>query len=312
MHHEEEEAFLQTWLFFGLLSEFFLANAKEESPATPEVSSETIDAIYSYFIYEEEGKKYITTAKLISTINAQAAGITAAITAVRDKEVEKVEEVQSLLRHLGICVRYTSAILNSCADSFNPDIKLSIAAMCESLIWIIGSILEEQKMEKVASIAFKGNIVTAQMQAQMLKHGWCPSDIAKCKKNFGSVQAIHLISKMDKAKIPRDHSSCSDRSCNAGQIDMSNYKVNHVKEGCDCEAITIENHLLVEILEEEHVFPVLKLYSGKRDLNNLEVDVVKSDMDVPFVAISHVSCPKAWFRYLYWPFRLPQGHRHVV
>lgn len=286
--NEDQESFFQTWLFFGLLSEIFQGNFTQEFKAQSEDVNEILDFLYSNFVYEENGKKYVTTAKFLPIIDA--------LMAASNEQPEDVEGLKSRASHMAICIRYAAAILGTCSQNFNPDIRLSIAAMGESLMWVVSAIQEDLKMEQTALCVWEKDCFTIQMQEQMTQNGWCPSDIAKCKNSLRSVQALNFISKIDKSKLKRNHSNCEEQFCTAGQIDLSTYKVGHVKEDCNCDLFTIDNVAIVKILEKNDKFPVLKIYGGNDSLSDLKIDILESDTSVPFVAISHVSnivlCPE--------------------
>ena len=287
--HEEQEAFFQTWLFFGLLSEFFQGNAAEESQTTSDTPNEALDYLYTNFIYEEDGKKYVTTARFLPIIDA--------LIATPDREIEDVENIKSRLNHMGYCLRYASSLLLSCSVDFNPEIKLSIAAMGECLMHIISADIAELNMEQNAFCLWSRGSLTSRERAEMIRNGWCPSDITKCSNSFDSVHALHFVSKMDRSQPPRNHTRCTEQACKAGQIDLNNYHVGHVAEGCNCQLLTIDNTTVIEILKKKDLVPVLKIYNGEKGLNNLRVEVIESATTAKYIAISHVSHFMIHFQY---------------
>jgi hypothetical protein len=278
----EQEPFFQTWLFFGLLSEFFQGNVADESQISPEKPSETLDFLYTNFINEEDGKQFVTTAKFLPIIDT--------LLAQPDEDEEQAEALKLHINHLSVCLRYAAFVLWTCAEDFNPDIKWSIAALGESLMFIVSSAQQELGMELDAFCMWTKGSFSLQMREQMLSNGWCISDIKKCSNTFDSVQALHMLSKIGRSQPPRDHSSCTEQVCRAGQIDLGNYKVGHVKEGCNCKLLTIDDSSVVEILTKEDLFPILKIHGGEVNVDDLKIDIIESAASAHYVAISHVSC----------------------
>ena len=119
----------------------------------------------------------------------------------------------------------------------------------------------------------------------MRKNGWCPSDITRAEAKYLSVQTLFLISMMDKSLPKRDHSQCTDSSCNIYQINMGEYVPCHQQEGCSCKELEVDTDQLNKVLKKKDCYPLLRLDG---DLHNLRAELVECSEKTPYVAISHV------------------------
>lgn len=115
-------------------------------------------------------------------------------------------------------------------------------------------------------------------------HGWCPSGIARAEAKFQSLQSMHIARMVDKSLPKRDHSLCTDAACNIYQINMG-HKLGHEKADCSCEELGVQPQELDEILHNGDHVPLLRLTG---DMHNLKVELVESDINTPYIAISHV------------------------
>lgn len=119
----------------------------------------------------------------------------------------------------------------------------------------------------------------------MRGHGWCPSDIARAEAKYQSIQTLFLVQMLDKSLPKRDHSQCTNSSCNLYQINMGGYVPHHQHEGCSCEQLEVDSDRLTEILRKENCYPLLRL---EGDLHNLRAELVEYSDKTPYIAISHV------------------------
>lgn len=289
------EPFLQTWLFFGLLSEFFGGNALENSDwglaATAEGSdkvalNQVVRRIYDSYTYEDAGRPYITTATLLQDMEEAVKG------SVSNRELFKT----SCLR-LRECLRMAWKVLKAAPADFDPRIRASIGVVAEILSHSMNYAFLLFKLPITCPTKWTTTYFNMEplrhdgslsVRETMLKNGWCPSDISRSMNNFNSLQMFHFLGKMDRSFPPRDHRQCGDVHCAAYQIDQ-NYKVRHVDPGCTrdtCELVHVNNSEIISILEKEESIPLLRFVGG---IDGLKIEIVESSKKTPYVAISHVS-----------------------
>jgi hypothetical protein len=289
----EQEPFLQTWLFFGLLSEFFGGNIVQE-PATPvpaahQVPVETarieiISQLYEKYTYEHDGLHYITTATLLQDLK-DATG----------RDALNREQLLSSRKRLSQCLQIAWRILNAAPDSFDPRIKTSLGVIGELLTHSTNMVFMSFGVPLIALKWSKTYFDEKPMERDgiptvrktMLSNGWCPSDISRSMNNFKSFQMLHFFGLMDRSSPPRDHSSCNNVHCVAYQINQD-YEVRHVESprSCKCKLVHVDNSVIFSMLEKTNCIPLLRFIGG---MDDLRIDIVPSSEDTPYVAISHVS-----------------------
>jgi hypothetical protein len=96
-----------------------------------------------------------------------------------------------------------------------------------------------------------------------------------------------MLSRMNKSIPARDHSNCMKEFCTTYQIDMSSYQQVHAVKGCECSEIEVRSEAITKILEVPYSVPLLKIVPGQ-NLEELQIELVQSSSDTPYVAISHV------------------------
>jgi len=280
----EQECFIQTWLFFGLLSEWLGGNTRKDDDEATIVGKQAerkavLDMVYRDWTYEEDGKRYVTSQSFLPIVDW--------LLALPDDANENAEESKAIVRHLSYCLRYATLVLVACAKDFNPEIRLSIAVLGEALTYLVSHAGQEIGIVELPWGMWASDYFTSDVEREMRQLGWCPSEIAKCANTFDSVQMSHFVSTLNKRLPERDHSSCGEQMCAEGQIDMKNYDVGHVSRGCTCSPPAFDIRPVIEILRKEKLVPILKISGNDEDISSLRIDVVESSPDAPYVAISH-------------------------
>jgi hypothetical protein len=288
----ELEPFLQTWLFFGLLSEFFGGNALAKSEviliATDESSdgearNEVVRRIYDSYTYQDAGRPYITTATLLQDMEDE----------VR-RRVSNRDLFKASCIRLGECLRMAWKVLKAASEDFEPRVRASIGAVAEILSHSTSYAFLLFKLPMTCPNKWTTTYFNEEpsrydglpsVRETMLSNGWCPSDISRSMNKFNSLQMFHFLGKMNRSFPPRDHSQCNDVNCAAYQINKD-YKVRHVNLGCTCKLVHVDNSRVITILEKGESIPLLRFVGG---IDNLKIEIVESSKNTPYVAISHVS-----------------------
>lgn len=281
---ETLEPHLQTWLFFGLLSEFIGINTSD--PAEHPLAA----ALYDKFVTARNGKKCVTTEPLFEFIREHIwhPGV--------------VEDENGGFRaerwlHMGICIQYTNVVLAHCPADFDSRIRYSIGALGECLTYCMNALYNRFNVEKIIGSTFaKGFLSPSVCKSMVEKGGWCPSDISRILANFDSLNTHHLLSKLDRTGSGRDHTGCDDSKCQAYQIEPEKYIIGHVGADCDCELIVIDEMETIKILHTDSSYPLLKISNEKgTQAETTKIEIIESTPESEYIAISHVSCHK----YLY-------------
>lgn len=123
--------------------------------------------------------------------------------------------------------------------------------------------------------------LSALARADLESQGWCESEL-----DLLTPEDLAFSSLLPRPRI-RDHSGCGDIICKAYQTDESTYETRHVEDGCTCDFIGAKITALVAALIENKV-PKLII------TEDLQFRVI-SESDYPYVALSHV-CTSSFLR----------------
>ena len=121
----EEESFLQTWLYFGLICEFTCANTSNsegESSPLDASSKETIDRLYKAVLVEEGDRTYVRLDTDCLDLFLEVG---------RSRMPTDPEVWKTRYQHLTLCLSYAQAVLFGASKDFNHSVRFSIAALGE-------------------------------------------------------------------------------------------------------------------------------------------------------------------------------------
>lgn len=287
---EEHQAFLQTWLFFGLLAEFFGLNESDvgERIVDADTSKAEIDALYRDYVEEEGDVKYLTGAKILQPQSA--------ILIMTRLRLAK-PSIEHRIRHLHRCLTFTCFLLNTAIHTeFDLAIKTSIAALGDLLATGFSTATSLKRIPDAQvhfGFAWAAKYLegASDLERHMLDNGWCRSEVEKIRSVNQGLGTQHFLSRMRKGGLRRDHTSCSKDGCVAFQLNLETYRPCHAQEGCDCELKFVDEPEVQRILKETTTFPVIRveIRSGPDAPDAaLEMKVEPHTVGVPYVAISHV------------------------
>ena len=120
----QEESFLQTWLYFGLICEFTCANTtnSEEDPSSLEAASskETIDLLYDALLVKDDGGTYVR-------LDTHSLDILLEIG--RARMPQDPEARKERYQHLVLCLVCAQGVLFGAPKDFDHAVRCSIAAL---------------------------------------------------------------------------------------------------------------------------------------------------------------------------------------
>ena len=272
----EALAFLQTWLFFGLL---------HEALGRP---SQLEDLMHC----SRTGDKFLCTANLGVYVERWS------LTAISTESEAGVEALKAHLWHLYRCLlraRYVVVrikimyIRQLDSGLFEPLTLLAIALLAEYLQWSIRHAFLHLEIDFLPSQIWRGEDVDLGQPVLKLmrENGWCPSDVAR----LGSSENTSISTLIYYANLPprhsdKDHSSCTSASCSILQINPSTYQLTHSQPDCQCSLLSVDLTAVGQILRNGYV-PLIST-SASESSTHATVVVLDSKDNVDFVAISHV------------------------
>lgn len=286
-------AFLQTWFFFGLLSEVLCLNRNQRGIflIDPEDAKRNIDALYQIFIFEVDGAKFIRAAQVM---------MLRPLVEQRMREVAPTTDlILERLKVLDECLEIAYKFIFDSVLQFNKldyNVQYSLAALGE----LIKQSYEVSQQEQEFSYRFRhcrglpwklyALRKNTRLESQMLDHGWCPSEIEKFRTDGTSRYTIQFLSRLKKPTPWKNHAKCKQHSCAAFQIKMGVYQPQHTKANCRCNLVRVNLAEVMRILKDTQTYPVLtgnfiwNAASGEE-----QVEVEPYGQNLPYVAISHVS-----------------------
>ena len=261
----EKIAFIQSWLFFGVLTDVFVTLG--------------ISFNISDFVSQRNDCKVLSLRPLERYVSTWEALEQDSDSATRDQRQASLDELleladilatENLRRHN----RYEAiwSLSSQCA--------LSIQLLHEALRHAWGVIyMSTEKLVTTSGAGLLSDLPESRMRAA----GWCPSEIAMLQNRF-SVTGRYFASRLRRRGRAMNHVSCSDVICNASQIDDSTYVTQHTGIGCQCAHFEVDPQEVGSILKQGKV-PRFLIKPSRQRRDHLDLQLVDGG---PYVAISHV------------------------
>lgn len=217
------------------------------------------------------------------------------------KNLNEIMDPAERIAYLAECLRLTSEIINAAPEGFSRSLKLAICALGECLSLRLqqskGFLGLGGSRRPQTGFSWKQKFLAQGSGArkQMLRNGWCKSDLSRAEGLYGRLQTLYYLSLMERNIAGRDHASCGEDRCVAGQIVDGTYKLSHDPEkgvSCSCEELEVDLVTVNEVLTDEgmNTFPVLSVeFPDDRDPDKVALKVGAVTEGVEYVAISHVS-----------------------
>ena len=123
------------------------------------------------------------------------------------------------------------------------------------------------------------------LTSMMLKNGWCPAQIFHALCSFPFSLCYYLAHVQRFPREDTDHNACTERQCVAYNIVQGAYRTAHRNTCTGCKSIEAPLGE-VERLVREGKIPLLRVKWSKH--RELSLDVKESRYDDKYVAISHV------------------------
>ena len=261
------QAFLQNWLFFGLLHEVLGGFYRHN------------DFVSTVFEGGEE-RTIVSTANLLSRLGVWEA-----------KVIGDGNSTMALYEHLVECLCLSCACLSIAYPEFSEDLKFHLASVAELVCYAVSKACDVAWSDspsrsllpitwcRITSESFKKSVL-------LERSNCCPSQVQMLLKDFRSPQALSFVASCyqeDHAQAL--HASCNESRCRAGYSDPGQLPL-HVNESCDCEPLRIDEDLLVDCLRSGRL-PLLRLDEDV-DFDKISIEVVPSSDSTFYVALSHI------------------------
>lgn len=262
-------AFLQSWLFFGLMMSVF------------DVEFPTDNFVHSP---PDSNRPLLTTAYLPS-LTLHWIQRVRALGGTDDALSEKAD----WHAHTLACLEKTHSVLvrlQVYAPKLLPEeVFVSLLALGEYLATATVVAFEGWKSPALhwAPTLAADDILSKRLRAQ----GCCSSQIGLIWGK-GSVAALYFASNLN-IKLDKEHERCNMRKCEARQINEQSYFTRHAEEGCrggTCQHMQSDQGEMLSILRRDDSIPLILYTRSETNQSNIQI-VDSRDVDF-YVAISHV------------------------
>ncbi|EXJ58303.1 hypothetical protein A1O7_05728 [Cladophialophora yegresii CBS 114405] len=250
-------AFLQTWLYFGLLSRVLrVAVPTEDFVDRMSTPRPTITTRRNLPMYLEAWAKK-----------------------VKAKHVQQMEADLEEARSFVLCLLEAGD-----ACPLPQEVVLSIMVLGATLSFAIDLKIESFPPKNKTVIADWG--VSPLIRDRLVQNGWCINDVHRLCDTVSPPTAVLAADIVRHEVVSKEmHSGCSPAGCIARNIDESTYETKHVDPSCQCDLVAAPGDRVVEILEQGDIPVMLVREDAEGDGLGLEASSARR---TKFVAISHV------------------------
>ena len=271
--YEETASFLQTWLYFGLVSSVI--------PMTVKMND---------FLHKTEAGRSIVTSKYlpryIHSWHERAKECSSEQRLERHTTINKILEhaFRVIMIYCDISAREQENVTPSFAPlesrwPLSPEIASSIMVLADSLGMATFSIYE-------MPLSYSSWGISQLLVDRMLDAGWCPN-VMSILRSTGQTQPLYYASTLGSPRIRKDHTLCSRYICAADQINSETYATKHRTEACPCSFVEAPVTQIAEVIERGG----LPLVFCKESNGVLTLEVYEQRKDTnatAYIAISHV------------------------
>ena len=266
---QEAAAFLQAWLYFGLL---------QQTLQLPVLTDDYVNTTVS-------GGKLITTGRLREHLRRWKTIYEAEGEKPEQLEMRRLRIVETLDLSYGVWYGFEPGIF---ADIAGIEVELSIrllAAAIEHAVLSVSRYSKEITWEpwiQVYETPWRRNLNCNFLRERLKRHGWCPSMFSDTKFRLPMQYFVSLFGPPKRMF----HKECTetDKACREVKVVLSEYKTQHVNDDCSCRFLNPPMETVNGIIDDGGI-PILYLAQGS---DGTEIKVVRQRPELVFTAISHV------------------------
>lgn len=272
---DETTAFLQTWLYFGLLSDTLEA-------FSPDVQRR--------FVEEGSDKeRLLTTHCLEEMVIDWSWKWVKAIFPTRSTQNNELfvayDRFQTCIKTIQTVFLYAQRPGFNLIETSHLLALMALASYLTTTWRLIYRHFHGEPPKEPATIQVGKATSNRFLQEHMRRENWCPSDIARIVGN-SSATLIWYYANLQPPRSKMDHSRCSDVVCFTTQTSLKpQYELAHTTSGCTCHLVRARIEDLREVLLADDI-PVLG-FEENSEIGKCGVSVHKSS-EADFVAISHI------------------------
>lgn len=241
----------QTWLYFGLLHEFF----GDDYERGMFVQNDMVLV-----------QPVITTQMLPTLLERWF-----------DRTSQRRKRSNPKIRDLLLEAERYSQPLDSLVPSAK-DISLSIKILICSLGAAAGFVDSGIRRDETFNAS-----PSRLLDERMLENNWCPYWVRIYSARY-SVPTVNYVSALTRA-ITEDHRACTTKQCVAHNVNLHHYQTKHVTESCQCHFVGPSISQIGRSIQEG-IVPLVCCTEASD--GRILLDVIEADPGVEYTAISHV------------------------
>lgn len=254
-------AFVQSWLFFGVLEEFL---------GIPCFVGDWTTKNY-------KGDQILSTARLYNKLENWRLQISSC------DETQKIEACDRL-DHLLDRMYYFHGMLSLSLTDYTMYSDLLPQTLNLSLDILHATLTIARNVVFTSNILpFPNYRHSVLVKDQVLRDRWCLSDIYRVYQD-SSVLGQYYVSRLGPLSVSSIHSQCTEDHCKAWQVDHLTYQTKHRFSHCQCSMICVSTEAVADILRAGYIPSVCFDAEAK----TITVSPTNSHSSLTFTAISHV------------------------
>ena len=256
----ELAAFLQDWLFFGLLKALLPEEIKW--------------SVKDFIRKDKSGNNFITTHKLEGILTAWEEIYSKLPKEEKERIAIRNEKVFGEARNL---TNNLSQLPSAPGLTLFPPLPLECAFSCA----LLGHAMAVARATTASDEAYRGAWSSgALISEQMELQGWCPFIIEGASNH--ELETRFYFTTLGEPKLKLNHTTCTEMEC----IHSRNKDAQHAANCQACAILLSPVSEVVAAIDREST-PVLK-YLPAADSTPAKLDFHESDSNTPYIAISHV------------------------
>lgn len=270
--HRQAARFVQTWLFFGLLTDFF--NPCEISHSRLTCSTVTPDG---------QRMKVLNTEPLPDLMQGWCHARQREPIEVRSS---RLEECMRLIRDS--CSFLSDTLLQ---ESKRPPFIPHEQRLClNALISYLSRFVSAMSQAQIYPLTPTFNSDRFSLHRELLEKGCCPNLLERVRKKIGII-GVYYLALSKRYLDDKSHTGCNEVACVANMIDDVTYETAHWQPTCngDCQMMrAMLDTVSLSSLQQGQI-PLLKLDDTlTTQVSENELRLTVRDNSTKYVAVSHV------------------------
>jgi hypothetical protein len=260
----EAAAFLQEWLFFGMISIFCRKRIRLEEFTRPHSDGANVGRL-------------VTTSKLPELLNQWSLSLTQCSQAQKAAYGTVLSKVfQSTYSIYQTCLHHEEDDLRR-NTPLPPDVALSIIILHKTLVVAMRLVWKDSTYEPRELLY---NAPKEFLYSRLDELGWCVHETNRLSETMSSIGLYYLFT-LGPRSYQRDHRLCSPRAIMEWTLETK-----HVDDDCSCDLIGYEGSEIADAIRNGHT--PLVVYQEDDSRQNGCVKMTFKGPGVSYVALSHI------------------------